>query len=125
MTLLALIERLEREPDRETWLLVNEFALTNGWIEAFTHRQNCQLIAMSLSPRRPDLLIPVALSWMPEGLAWQVGVEIDLTPTATVWGHDVHVHEFASNPAQALALAILKARMAMDAPVASAQRTKP
>lgn len=52
---------------------------------------------------------------VPEGFAWQCGCDIDLTPTARVWGQDIHADEFAATPAIALCIAALKARIAMSA----------
>ena len=54
--------------------------------------------------------IDAALTLVPEGCAWHVGCEIDFTPTARVWGHDVHADEFGATPVIALCIAALRAR---------------
>ncbi len=57
--------------------------------------------------------IDAAITLIPEWLAYQCGCDIDLTPTARVFGHDVHTEEFAASPAIALCIAALKARAAI------------
>ena len=54
--------------------------------------------------------LDAALTLVPEGCAFQVGCEIDFTPVARVWGHDIHTDEFAATPALALCIAALKSR---------------
>jgi hypothetical protein len=58
--------------------------------------------------------LDAAVRLVPEGYAWQVGCEIDLTPFARVFGHDVHAADAdASTPALALCAAALRARAAL------------
>lgn len=51
-----------------------------------------------------------AQQMVPEGYAWQCGCDIDLTPTARVWGHELDFNEIGATPAIALCIAALKAR---------------
>lgn len=54
--------------------------------------------------------IDAALTLVPEGCAWSVGCEIDFTPVARVFGHDIHADVCAVTPELALVIAALRAR---------------
>jgi hypothetical protein len=58
--------------------------------------------------------LDVALLLVPEGCGWQTGCGIDGTPSARVWGHDIHEDVEAANPAHALVIAALRARQATE-----------
>jgi hypothetical protein len=98
--LLALLE----SADRGSSELDAQVAAAIGW------RQMPDIAPCEPPPYSQSL--DAALSLVPEWCAWSVGCEIDFTPTARVFGHDIHKEDFAATPALALCLAALRARQA-------------
>jgi hypothetical protein len=125
MTLSDLIQRLAEatEGSRE---LDEAIALQCGWV-----RKDVKHDFKWLAPNGQLFLIAPhftaslddAYSLVPEGCAWNVGCEIDLTPTATVFGHDVHANEFAPTPALALCIAALKSQASLRARLTEAEKS--
>lgn len=129
LMILSLIARLEREPDADTWHAINSTACKLGWISNAKRIRNVGLIqdASDGDELDAELLIPVALSWMPEG--WQDRIGLMKTAMGK-WVCSVELPSGggignATTAALALALAILKARMAMgeDSAIAKATQT--
>lgn len=116
MNLPSLISKLQESTgvDRELWRDINDrLAPKDSWLS------NSAAIKLAHSFDRPDLLIPVALSMMPEGCDWFFGMQLDGSqPNASVGfkGSGYHAapesefDEWAHTIATALMIAILKAR---------------
>jgi len=106
MTIDEIIARLEEATELQQALVLEEavkYAHERRWIDKETAQQ-------ALAWVECGAFESAALSLVPEGCAWQVGCEIDFTPTARVWGHDIHADEFAATPALALCIASFRAR---------------
>jgi hypothetical protein len=100
----ALLLSLLESADRGSSELDAQVAAAIGW------RQMPDIAPCEPPPYSQSL--DAALSLVPEWCAWSVGCEIDFTPTARVFGHDIHKEDFAATPALALCLAALRARQA-------------
>lgn len=118
MTCQEIIARLEMasEPDSvldgEIWMTLHPHwrgyprTKVGGWFSP----------AGMTCPASPyTSFIDAAMTLVPEECAWRCGCQIDFTPDACVWGHDIHFDEVASTPAIALCIAALKAREAINA----------
>lgn len=97
----ALIAKLEAAtgPDRDV-----DWKITLVVSPAGFRYHDCPAYTASLD---------AAQALVPEGYAWHCGCEIDLTPFARVFGHDLHEEECAATPALALCIASLRARAAL------------
>lgn len=110
--------RLAGEVDYGAWHRLNSCAFNQGWIGPEAHGSNVYIINDAENWNRPDLLIPVALSMVPEGWYWQSG----RTTLYEGWANVYATHpnntepgktEFSRNaqyPAAAIALAVIEAR---------------
>ena len=120
MTLYSVIRRLETAigPSRELDAAIF-CAIGLTYTQERHCREWCRMDGRTDLTRKhylaawaPDYTrsLDAALTLVPEGCAFDVGCEIDFTPFARVFGHDIHADEFAATPALALCLAALRAR---------------
>lgn len=114
--LRALAARLEaaNADDWALWQEANRVQWRDKYISQQTHDYNIAIIDLAQRLNRPDLLLPVAFSWVPERRVWDLSSRSAATSAAAiVWspeGGPPATRGRSSSPANALGAAALRAR---------------